>query len=95
MFTLFNGFDVTGAFLSLFSGGLMLGALFMATDYVTSPLTTKGRVIFALGCGFLTSAIRVFCQLRRGRFLRRAADEPAGAYINEGCRTKPVGGVKA
>ncbi len=42
----------------IFSGGLMLGALFMATDYVTSPLTAKGRWIFGIGCGILTVLIR-------------------------------------
>ncbi|MDD5450229.1 MAG: RnfABCDGE type electron transport complex subunit D [Candidatus Omnitrophica bacterium] len=40
------------------SGGLILGAFFMATDYVTSPLTAKGRVIFGAGCGLLTFLIR-------------------------------------
>jgi len=44
----------------LFSGGLMLGAFYMATDYVTSPLTHKGRVIFGIGCGVLTSVIRLW-----------------------------------
>lgn len=43
----------------LFSGGLMIGAFFMATDYVTSPMTKKGQVIFAIGCGVITSAIRL------------------------------------
>ncbi len=47
-------------FTSLFSGGLLLGAFFMATDYVTSPITTWGRVIFGIGCGFFTAAMRVF-----------------------------------
>ena len=51
---LFTGFNFETAVLSVFSGGLMLGAIFMATDYVTSPMTGKGRVIFAVGCGFLT-----------------------------------------
>ena len=92
---LFNGFDVTGAFLSLFSGGLMLGAIFMATDYVTSPLTTKGRVIFALGSGFLTSAIRVFANSAEGVSFAVLLMNLLVPYINEGCRTKPVGGVKA
>ncbi len=50
----------------LFSGGLMLGALFMATDMVTSPLTKKGRIIFGLGCGFLTFVIRRFGNLPEG-----------------------------
>jgi electron transport complex protein RnfD len=44
----------------MLSGGLMLGAFFMATDYVTSPMTPPGQVIFAVGCGVITSLIRVF-----------------------------------
>ena len=44
----------------LFSGGLMLGAIFMATDYVTSPITKLGQVIFGIGCGILTIVIRYF-----------------------------------
>ena len=44
----------------LFGGGLMLGAIFMATDYVTSPLTTKGQIIYGIGCGALTVMIRYF-----------------------------------
>jgi electron transport complex protein RnfD len=45
---------------NLFSGGLMLGAIFMATDYVTSPVTPKGQLIFGIGCGLLTVFIRYF-----------------------------------
>ncbi len=44
----------------LFSGGLFLGAIFMATDYVTSPVTKLGQVIFGIGCGVLTILIRYF-----------------------------------
>jgi len=44
----------------LCAGGLMLGALFMATDYVTSPVTKLGQVIFGIGCGVLTVVIRYF-----------------------------------
>ena len=44
----------------LFSGGLMLGAFFMATDMVTTPLSRKGAVVFAVGCGVLTSVIRIW-----------------------------------
>lgn len=43
----------------ILSGGLMLGAIFMATDYSTSPVTPKGRIIFAIGAGILTALIRV------------------------------------
>lgn len=44
----------------LLAGGLILGAFFMATDYVTTPVTTKGRLIFGIGCGFLTMLIRKY-----------------------------------
>ena len=44
----------------LLSGGLMLAAIFMATDYVTSPATKKGRVIYGIGCGLITVFIRYF-----------------------------------
>lgn len=44
----------------LLTGGVMLGAIFMATDYVTSPMTTKGMLIYGVGIGFITVVIRVF-----------------------------------
>lgn len=53
--------DTTAFVLShIFSGGLILGAVFMATDYVTSPVTAKGRIIFGIGCGLITVLIRYF-----------------------------------
>ena len=53
--------DVMSFMLSeLFSGGLMLGAIFMATDYVTSPITAIGRLIYGVGCGLITVFIRYF-----------------------------------
>lgn len=50
----------------LLSGGLMLGAVFMATDYTTSPMTIKGQIIFAVGCGILTVVIRAFSAYPEG-----------------------------
>ena len=44
----------------LLGGGLMLGALFMATDYVTSPVTVTGQILYGIGCGILTIVIRYF-----------------------------------
>ena len=44
----------------VFGGGLMLGAIFMATDYVTSPLTFHGQIVYGIGCGILTVVIRYF-----------------------------------
>jgi Na+-translocating ferredoxin:NAD+ oxidoreductase subunit D len=48
------------------SGGLVLGAFFMATDYVTSPMTMKGKIIFGVGCGIITAFIRLFGSLPEG-----------------------------
>lgn len=50
----------------LLGGGLMLGAFFMATDYTTCPLNRKGRFIFAIGCGLITSVIRIYGSLPEG-----------------------------
>lgn len=50
----------------LLAGGLMLGAFFMATDYTTSPLYFKARIVFAIGCGLLTVIIREFGSLPEG-----------------------------
>lgn len=46
--------------MEIMSGGLVIGAFFMATDYATTPLTTKGKLIFAIGCGLITFLIREF-----------------------------------
>ena len=45
---------------SLVSGGVMLGAIFMATDYATSPATPRGQVVYGIGCGVLTVVFRYF-----------------------------------
>ena len=55
-----------GPVFHLFTGGLMLGAIFMATDYVTSPMTHKGMLIYGVGIGLLTVIIRVFAAYPEG-----------------------------
>ena len=55
--SLLTGQDIV---VQVFGGGLMLGAFFMATDYSTSPVTNKGKLIFGLGCGLITVFIRYF-----------------------------------
>lgn len=55
-----HGFDLTYLTAQLCGGGLMLGAFFMATDYVTSPITNKGRIIFGICLGILTGVFRLF-----------------------------------
>lgn len=57
---LLYGFDVQVALLAILSGGIFLGGFFMATDYATSPIHFRGRVIFAIGAGILTVLIRRF-----------------------------------
>ena len=55
-----RGFDVSFLLAHLFGGGLMLGAFFMATDYVTSPITPLGKVYFGILLGLLTFLFRIF-----------------------------------
>lgn len=50
----------------ILSGGVLLGAIFMATDYTTSPMTTAGKVIFGIGCGIITVLIRLYANLPEG-----------------------------
>lgn len=55
-----HGFDMYYIVAQLCSGGIMLGAFFMATDYVTSPITPRGRILFGICCGILTGLFRCF-----------------------------------
>lgn len=57
---LMEGFDPMKALAAILSGGLMIGAIFMATDYVTSPATASGKIIFGIGAGLITFLIRYF-----------------------------------
>ncbi|MBQ3141693.1 MAG: RnfABCDGE type electron transport complex subunit D, partial [Clostridia bacterium] len=52
--------------LHILSGGLILGAFFMATDYATTPLTQKGKLVFGIGCGVFTVLIRLYANLPEG-----------------------------
>ena len=55
-----GGMVTASALYEILAGGLILGAFFMATDYTTSPMTKKGQLIFGLGCGALTTIIRLY-----------------------------------
>lgn len=57
---IFGQFDIYFMVYHLLAGGLMLGAIFMATDYASAPVTPTGRIIFAFGCGILTSIFRLY-----------------------------------
>lgn len=65
LFLVFTGSPVV-AFYEILSGGLFLGAIFMATDYVSTPITVKGKVVFCICCGIITFIIRKFCALPEG-----------------------------
>lgn len=60
IFHLADPAQFTGPLFNLLTGGLLLGACFMATDYVTSPMTTKGGIVFGVGIGLITLMIRYF-----------------------------------
>lgn len=55
-----EGFSITASLISILSGGLLLGAVFMATDYTTSPPTPRGKIVFGIGAGLITFVIRSF-----------------------------------
>lgn len=66
LFPLGGNDPLTWMLYSISTGGLMLGAVFMATDYTTSPVTAKGRLIYGVGCGLLTVLIRYFGSYSEG-----------------------------
>ena len=79
------------AIYQVFSGGLLLGAVFMATDYVTSPVTGWGKVIFGIGCGFITFMIRRYGSLPEGISYAILFMNILTPYINKWTTTKPFG----
>lgn len=80
--------------MELCSGGLMLGAIFMATDYVTSPVTTNGRIIYGIGCGAITVFIRYFGGYNEGCSFGILIMNLLVWYIDKFTRPKPFGFVK-
>jgi len=79
----------------LLSGSLILGSVFMATDYSTTPSTNWGRVIFGFGCGLLTVLIRVWGSYSEGVSFAILFMNILTPYISRWTRTEPFGGVKA
>lgn len=75
------------------SGGLMLGAFFMATDYATTPMTGRGQLIFAIGAGFLTALIRHFGTLPEGVSYAILLMNVATPLIDKYVKNQPFGGV--
>ncbi len=78
----------------ILSGGLMLGAFFMATDYVTSPITSTGKIIFGVGAGVLTAVIRHFGGLPEGVCYSILFMNALTPLIDRYVKTRPYGLVK-
>ena len=82
------------ALAEILAGGLFIGAIFMATDYVTSPITLKGKMVFALGCGLVTFVIRYFCAYPEGVSFSILAMNILTPYIEKFTANTPLGGSK-
>ena len=76
----------------ILSGGLLLGAVFMATDYVTSPFTRRGKIIFAAGCGIITCVIRFWGNMNEGVSYSILLMNLFVPFINARTRKVPMGG---
>ncbi len=86
--------DLNAALYQVLGGGLLLGAIFMATDYVTTPITRSGKAVFALGCGVITVLIRFWGDYPEGVSFAILFMNILTPYIEKLCRNKPIGGVK-
>ena len=75
----------------ILTGGLMLGAFFMATDMVTSPITPSGGVVFAIGCGILTSVIRIWGNYPEGVSFSILFMNALVPLIDRWCGLRPFG----
>ena len=94
LFTLAVKGDLMEALLWTLSGGLFLGAIFMATDYVTSPATPKGRIIFGIGAGFITVVIRFWGVYPEGVSFAILIMNILNPYIDTKAVRKLFGGSK-
>ena len=83
------------ALAQVLSGGLLLGAIFMATDYSTSPCTAWGNVLFGIGAGLLTVLIRFYGAYAEGVSFAILFMNILTPYLTRWTRTKPLGGAKA
>lgn len=94
LLNLLTGSGFEGALYQVLAGGLLIGAIFMATDYVTSPPTAWGKVIFGFGCGLITFAIRRFGTYPEGVSFAILFMNILTPYISALTARKPFGAVK-
>ena len=90
-----EGFDVMKALALILSGGLLIGAIFMATDYVTSPATAVGKIVFGVGAGLLTFLIRYFGVYPEGVSFAILFMNILNPYIEKLTAHKVFGGKKS
>lgn len=89
-----GGFNLQFLAYEILAGGLLLGAIFMATDYTTSPINFKGQIIFGIGCGVLTALIRLFGNLPEGVSFAIIIMNILVPHIENLTTPKPFGTVK-
>ena len=87
--------DLTLSLYQVLSGGLLFGAVFMATDYVTTPITRTGKMVFAVGCGLITVLIRFFGSYPEGVSFAILLMNILSPYIEKWTAKRPLGGKKA
>lgn len=92
---LLDGFNALNALYWILSGGLLFGAVFMATDYVTSPSSAWGKVIFGIGAGLITVIIRFYGAYPEGVSLAILLMNIVNPYIENLTRRRVFGGKKA
>lgn len=86
--------NLTFMLYELMSGGLILGAVFMATDYATGPVSRSGKILFGIGCGILTAVIRLFSNLPEGISYAIMIMNIVTPLIDKITTPKPFGYVK-
>ena len=94
IFWLANPEKFTNPVFNIFTGGLLLGAIFMATDYVTSPMTTKGQIIFGIGIGLITVFVRYFGSYPEGVSFAILIMNCTVPLLNKYCKPRRFGEVK-
>jgi electron transport complex, RnfABCDGE type, D subunit len=91
IFSLINPAQFTDPLFNILTGGMLLGSCFMATDYVTSPMSTKGGIIFGVGIGFITLMIRYFGAYPEGMSFAILIMNSVVPLINKWCHQKKYG----
>lgn len=89
-----TGFAGQDGIYQVLSGGLALGAFYMATDYTTTPMTPKGKIIFGIGCGVITALVRLFAAAPEGVAFSILFMNMFTPLIDRYTRPQPAGGVK-